>query len=231
MPMSTSNIDWAEIQTLFTGANPVGINEYYAGGNYVNVGQQKSGGGTWPTSGTISASDFSGVYYMWNNSNATLTMDYANVQYVGTALRFRYSNGGSDTGSWSSPHCRLLPKWNDTGASGSGVAQNRVCEVRLSLVSNFNVETGPVFEILTPNGQNGTTNQLGNSNWTRLRFVGTGGDVSLTLNRSAATYTNQGSGYGYTTSSGYSLESWNWPASSANTNGNSDWSGLLYIEK
>ena len=233
MPMSTSNIDWAEIQTYFTGSNPVGINEYYAGGNFVNVGQLKNGGGTWPTSGTISASDFSGVYYMWNNSNSTLTMDDANIQYVGNVLRFRHSNGGTDTGSWSNPHCRLLPKWNDTGASGSGVAQNRVCLVETSFVDTFSVEQGPRFEILTPNGQNGTTDQRGNSNWTRLRFVGTGtGDFDLTLNRSAATYTNVGDDYGYTTSSGYSLESWNWPASSANNNGsNGDWTGILYIEK
>ena len=231
MPMSTSNIDWAEIQTLFTGSNPVGINEYYAGGNYVNVGQLKNGGGTWPTSGTISASDFSGVYYMWNNSNTILTRPYTNPQYSGAQLLFLYSNGGADTGSWSNPHCRLLPKWNDTGASGSGVAQNRVCRVQLSRTDLFSVEAGPSFEILTPNGNSGTTNQTGNSNWSRLRFVGTGGDVSLTLNRSAATYTLTGSGFGYTVSGGYSVETWNWPASSANNNGQSDWTGYLYIEK
>ena len=230
MPMSTSNIDWAEIQALFTGSSPIGISEYFAQGNYVNLGQLKSGGGAWPAFGQISAADFSGVYYQWNNSNVKPTLLYYSDQYGGSGLRFTYSNGGSDTGSWSNPHCRLLPKWNDTGASGSGVAQNRVCRLDLSSVP-IGVEQGPRFEILTPNGNNGTTNQTGNSNWTRIRFVGNSGNVSVTLNRANATYTNVGNGYGYTTSSGYSLERWTWAASYANTNGNSSWTGYVYIEK
>lgn len=230
--MSTSNIDWAEIQTYFTGASPIGINEYYANGSYVNTGQLKSGGSAWATSGQISAADFSGVYYQWNNSNVKPTLAFTTPQYGGATLRFEYSNGGADTGNWSNPHCRLLPKWNDTGASGSGVAQNRVCLLALSTKAYLtNAEIGPTFEILTPNGNNGTTNQTGNSNWTRIRYVGDSGNVSVTLNRTNATYTNVGNAYGYTTASGYSLERWQWAASYANTNSNSSWTGYVYIEK
>lgn len=235
MPIGTSNVDWAEIQTLFGGSNPVSLSEYYAGGSLVNSEQLKGalgGFAAFPTTGQISASDFSGAYQQWTNGGALLTMDrQANVQYAGDILWFRYSNGGADTGSWTNPHCKLLNKWDDNGTSGSGVAQNRICFVK-TYQDYVGTTTGPQFEILTPNGQNGTTNRTGNSGWTRLRFVGTGLDFNMTINRADATYTLVGDGYGYTTSSGYSLERWVWSNVYANFNtGAGNWVGTLYVEE
>jgi len=233
MPMSTTNVDWAEIQALFGGSNPVSMSEYYASSTgFVHPDQEKSGGGAWPTTGEISAADFVGIYQGWANGSATLTMDrQTNVQYVGDYLWFRYSNGGADDGSYSNPHCRLMTKWDDDGTRGSGVPQNRICFIK-TYQFNLNQTFGPIFQILTPNGQNGTTNRTGNSGWTRIRFAGTGGDFQIELYRTDATYTLVGDGFGYTTSSGYSLEDWEWPSSYANFNtGNGNWTGVFWVEE
>ena len=50
----------ADIQTEFGGANPIGLNEYYAGGTYVPSGTSGTYGAV-PSSGTISIQNFYGT--------------------------------------------------------------------------------------------------------------------------------------------------------------------------
>ena len=75
MTISTSNVEFSEIQTEFGGSNPITFSEYYRGGSYVT---SHAGTATIPTSGTIKVSDFFGTYASNRNNNAlTLTSDVA----------------------------------------------------------------------------------------------------------------------------------------------------------
>lgn len=61
MALQTSGaITLAQIQTEFGGANPISMNEYYAGGAYVPSGTSGTNGAV-PTSGQISFSQFYGT--------------------------------------------------------------------------------------------------------------------------------------------------------------------------
>lgn len=226
MTISTSNIDFWEIKRYFTldlgsSASPVNspipLGDFLTDNSnrYVNPEQPQSGGlSVFPTSANVGftgfkLSMFSGINYKWNNNGTACTLEYvAGEQYAPENKGFTYSNGGADRGQWSSPHVRLMPKWRDDQTSGSGVAQNRWCLMNIYSGNGLN---GGRFEILTPNGQNGTSNETGNNNWTSIFIQNTGnGSQTWSLNRSNATYTLVGDGYGYTTSSGYSVERWDW---------------------
>lgn len=63
MPVPTypSAITLADIQTEFGGSNPIGLNEYYAGGSYVGSGAANSTGTAIPSSGAINFLNFSGA--------------------------------------------------------------------------------------------------------------------------------------------------------------------------
>jgi len=222
MAIGSSNIDFWEIKRYLTLAlgssatpdgNPIPLGDFVTGNSnrYLNPEQTiTASGNSFPANTTngISLNDFANLNYFWNNDDTSCTLEYvAPQQYIPASKRFTYSNGGADTGSWNNPHCRLMPKWRDDQTSGSGVAQNRVCYLNAGR-----------FDILTPNGNNGTSNQVGNSNWSTLNFVRTGNTNNpWTLNRSSGSYTLVGDGYGYTTSSGYSVERWTWSTTGAPT--------------
>jgi hypothetical protein len=75
MALPTSGpLSLTDIQTEFGGSNPIGINEYYAGGGLVPPGTSGTNGPV-PSSGTISINNF-----------------YGTEQFVPTAL----FGGGSD---------------------------------------------------------------------------------------------------------------------------------------
>lgn len=57
---STGSISMGAIQTEFGGSNPIGLNEYYAGGAYVPSGTSGTNGAV-PSSGTIAFSKFYGT--------------------------------------------------------------------------------------------------------------------------------------------------------------------------
>lgn len=57
---SSGPLSLADIQTEFGGSNPIGMNEYYAGGAYVPSGTIGTYGAV-PTSGTISIRNFYGT--------------------------------------------------------------------------------------------------------------------------------------------------------------------------
>jgi fibronectin-binding autotransporter adhesin len=56
---SSGSLAFSEIQTEFTGSNPISLSEYYAGGSYVPAGSTGINGAI-PSSGTISVSKFYG---------------------------------------------------------------------------------------------------------------------------------------------------------------------------
>jgi hypothetical protein len=56
---SSGSLAFSEIQTEFTGSNPISLSEYYAGGLYVPAGSTGINGSI-PSSGTISVSKFYG---------------------------------------------------------------------------------------------------------------------------------------------------------------------------
>lgn len=61
MVLPTSGpLSLADIQTEFGGANPIGLNEYYAGGAYVPAGTSGTNGAV-PSSGAISIWNFYGT--------------------------------------------------------------------------------------------------------------------------------------------------------------------------
>lgn len=83
---SSGPLSLNDIQTEFGGTNPIGINEYYAGGSYVPSGTSGTYGAV-PSSGAISIKNFYGtskavpVYVALNNYNGaggSDTVAYAN---------------------------------------------------------------------------------------------------------------------------------------------------------
>ena len=76
MTLPTSGaLSLTDIQTEFGGSNPIGLNEYYAGGTYVPSGTTGTNGAV-PTSGQISISSFYGT---------------SNYYTISKSLRFRNS--------------------------------------------------------------------------------------------------------------------------------------------
>ena len=57
LPTAYNPISLGQVQTEFTGTNPIGINEYYRGGGYTTQNNTNV-----PTSGTISLADFYSAY-------------------------------------------------------------------------------------------------------------------------------------------------------------------------
>lgn len=112
MTLPTSGvISLADIQTEFGGANPISINEYYAGGTYVASGTSGTNGAV-PSSGQISFSQFygtsSGPTVNFVNSDVladSLLPDPAQVTYEinanGTVVETIEDSGGTVTNSYS----------------------------------------------------------------------------------------------------------------------------------
>jgi hypothetical protein len=72
-----------DIQTEFGGANPIGFDEYYAGGSYVPAGTSGTNGAV-PSSGTISISNFygtsayTGVWFLYQDfSSSSSILEFA----------------------------------------------------------------------------------------------------------------------------------------------------------
>lgn len=88
MPLPSSGpISLADIQTEFGGANPIGINEYYAGGAYVPAGTSGTNGAV-PSSGTIAINQFYGTQSiiprgLWMGGVAGSLGNYSNtIAYI-----------------------------------------------------------------------------------------------------------------------------------------------------
>lgn len=106
---SSGAISLNDIQNEFGGANPIGMNEYYAGGSYV-----PSGTGSIPSSGTINFAQFYSTQkrftlnYTVNGATANMNMWNLAVSYgwnQSTPITINLTNAsfiyGSDTGQWA----------------------------------------------------------------------------------------------------------------------------------
>ena len=105
MPTAYNPISLGQVQTEFTGTNPIGINEYYRGGGYTTQNNTNV-----PTSGTISLADFYSAYrqvintgellHYFNNSSEEITYNgvqvpaFTNVTIEGTGATFQEVNPG-----------------------------------------------------------------------------------------------------------------------------------------
>jgi len=110
---SSGPLALTDVQTEFGGSNPIGINEYYAGGTYVPSGTSGTYGAV-PSSGQISLQNFYGtsnVVYAINTLSNTqvimygLAIDTSNNVYLCTGY---YNAGGTWIGKYDS---NLNPTW------------------------------------------------------------------------------------------------------------------------
>ena len=78
MPTAYNPISLGQVQTEFTGTNPIGINEYYRGGGYTTENNTNV-----PTSGTISLAHFYSAYRAYQvPMDFTRDADYTNYFYL-----------------------------------------------------------------------------------------------------------------------------------------------------
>lgn len=87
-------ISLSTIQTEFGGANPISINEYYAGGTYVPSGTSGVNGAV-PTSGQISFSQFYGTSDVVINLNADTYDDFGYVGINDATVEWQCHSNGS----------------------------------------------------------------------------------------------------------------------------------------
>ena len=124
MPTAYNPISLGQVQTEFTGTNPIGINEYYRGGGYTTQNNTNV-----PTSGTISLADFysayrqitssGSLYHEFNDSPSEVNGIPGNTditfQPAGGGATFQALNGDYEPGVVYNP--------NDLGPGGSSASQ------------------------------------------------------------------------------------------------------------
>ena len=84
---SSGAISFAQMQTEFGGSNPIGFNEYYAGGSHV-----PSGTGSIPSSGTINLSTFYGTQSTPTSFSTSIT---AGTSGFGLTSYYGYYTGNA----------------------------------------------------------------------------------------------------------------------------------------
>jgi hypothetical protein len=112
MPLPSSGpLTLANIQTEFGGANPISLNEYYAGGAYVPAGTSGTYGAV-PSSGTISIRNFYGTTAVTINLGSYDVYDFTGggrIAYAGYQLTYAGAENeivGASTnslGTWCTP--------------------------------------------------------------------------------------------------------------------------------
>ena len=125
MTLQTSGaITLAQIQTEFGGANPISMNEYYAGGTYVPSGTSGTNGAV-PSSGQISFSQFYGtsdfVMPTITLGNHDLVGEADNVDPLNTTVYFTLNSSGQAQADFSSTSASYLFTVDtvDQGAAGT----------------------------------------------------------------------------------------------------------------
>lgn len=83
LPTAYNPISLGQVQTEFTGTNPIGINEYYRGGGYTTQNNTNV-----PTSGTISLADFYSAYRQVINTGGLLHIFNDDVDNTGQPAYF-----------------------------------------------------------------------------------------------------------------------------------------------
>ena len=137
---STGAISLANIQTEFTGSNPIGLNEYYRGGTYV----VSSAGNNIniPTSGTIAVSNFYGTQAV---NFGTLTPSVSTVA-EGSSVTFTIVGGtGIPNGTypWRIEGANLTAADVSGGSlTGSLTITSNAGSFAVSIVNDYFVESG-----------------------------------------------------------------------------------------
>ena len=167
------------IQTEFGGANPIGLNEYYKGGSYVNAGVSAS----IPTSGTISIGNFYGA-------SARITV---NLTIASSAFNYDvYANRG---GSYAAGVTNMVVTVN----SGVRVGSTSTGGYSLLVPASFNAaDTVTIINNGTIQGAGGGGGQGGRASWSTCLTAGSaggGGGPAIYVNR-PTTITNNGAIYG-----------------------------------
>jgi len=114
MPIPSSGaLSLSTIQTEFGGINPIGLNEYYAGGGLVPPGTTGTNGAV-PSNGAISISAFYGT-----SSAAVWTPDGG--ASAGSSVELRDDGGSNIQDAQVTISCSVSATWNwsKTGSSAS----------------------------------------------------------------------------------------------------------------
>ena len=113
LPATTaSSLSLSQIQTEFGGANPISLNEYYAGGAYVSSGTSGTYGAV-PSSGAIDIYHFYGTAaaftftttigstYDYNLHNSAVAAGWNGTVALKATVNVTGPVGASSTGSWA----------------------------------------------------------------------------------------------------------------------------------
>lgn len=169
---SSGAISLSDIQTEFGGVNPIGINEYYAGGTYVLAGTVGYPGGvstSIPSSGAISFSNFYGA------SALTVTFTPAGGSTSGSPVAL--SNTQVDTAATITVSCSTSATWiyaRTSGTTGAANVANNTSSSSITFTLNIPPAGGVRTASWTLNGTAGSITQY----WTiSLSAENTGGTV------------------------------------------------------
>jgi len=148
---SSGPISLTDVQTEFGGANPIGINEYYAGGAYVPAGTSGTNGAV-PTSGQIALSNFYGTaniipYFLAFRQNTSYEVfNTVNTNLLSSGPYSTYKNGFFYTLGWQTNNSvRILSKYSSSGVLqwsknlGNVLAQSAPIAAAIQVDSNNNV--------------------------------------------------------------------------------------------
>ena len=119
---SSGSLAFSEIQTEFTGSNPISLSEYYANGAYVPAGTTGINGAV-PSSGPISVSKFYGTVKFTPVTN-TFTSGSGNVTVPSGAQSVTITvvgAGGSGGGSYTD----MNSDYYSSGGGGGGAGYSR----------------------------------------------------------------------------------------------------------
>jgi hypothetical protein len=126
-PYTSPDLSMSEIQSEFGGSNPIGLNEYYAGGPFVNsgtLGYPRPSGSpvAIPSSGEISLNNFYGASaepnavtlanYFWNNRSSL-------VRYSDNHAPYNDSYPG-DLWTRNSPNARFVGSFTNSWSFSNG---------------------------------------------------------------------------------------------------------------
>jgi hypothetical protein len=173
-------LSMSQIQTEFGGANPIGLNEYYAGGAYVPAGTTGTYGAV-PSSGTISIQNFYGTQKFvpvtrtyTSGTGATETVPTGATSVVVTVT------GGGGAGGYNS---------FTLGGGGGGGSQ---------AIKTIAVTGGNTFTYTVGNAVLGrTTNGFGSAGQaSTVSGTVSGGSVSMTAGAGGGGGTNNGGSAG-----------------------------------
>lgn len=133
---SSGPLSLADIQGEFGGSNPIGLNEYYAGGAYVPAGTTGTYGPV-PSIGTISIRDFYGTTAVVI-SVSSQTISYTSGGLTNAFVGYQLTSAGQVNGRQQSSYYNI-EQWCTPTSQASNY------EVLATFVSGSTTPTGSAF--------------------------------------------------------------------------------------